>query len=210
VSWWDGGRLTRCVFEAQHKASLTLNVNVLHYFFTNGSDDPQILADTLRDDVLPSFKALYSNEWTVSAVEVVDEKDPLNPGTALTGVSSGSPGDGTRSRSGDKAPRAECAVVTLGTGFHGRRFRGRLFLGGDIRQADDADGVWLSGQKTVWQTFIDAIPLAPTDALWAGDVEWVVYSRTQRAATLTPFASAVTTKTLRDSVHWLRSRETGP
>jgi hypothetical protein len=208
VSYFDDGQLVRAVFEAQHKASLTLNVNVLHYFAASNLADPQVLADALADDPLTDFKALYSNEWTVSAIEVVDEKDPLNPTHPLTGVTSGTTGDGTRSRSGDKAPRPECAVVTVSTGLHGRRFRGRLFLGGDIRQADDADGVWLSGQKAVWQTFIDAIPL--TVEAGADDWHWIVYSRTERAANLPNYATPVTGTLLRDQVHWLRSRETGP
>lgn len=208
MAWWDSGRVVRAVLEAQHKASLTLNVNVLHYFCSSLAGDPQDLADALRDDVLAPFKGLYSNEWTVSAIAVIDEKDPLNPTHPLTGVTSGTPGDGTRSRSGDKAPRAQCAVATLGTGLHGRRFRGRLFLGGDIRQADDADGVWLSGQKTVWQTLLDAIPLTVTSGVET--FHWSVLSRTERAASLPNYVNNVTDVQLRDPVHWLRSRETGP
>jgi hypothetical protein len=215
---FENGRLVRVVLKATHKATGIVNVNALHYDLIdsavpgNNANDPQSLADAFRDDVLGDYNNLYSNEWTIAPVEVIEEKDPQNPDAARSAWTSGTAHDGTRSRSGDKAPKAECAIATLYTEHIGRRFRGRMFIGGDLRQADDADGVWLSGQKGYFQAFIDAIPLQPDIASGASAsvAHWCVYSRTQRGAPgggLDPYASAVTSVLLRDEVHWLRSRE---
>jgi hypothetical protein len=100
-------------------------------------------------------------------------------------------------------------VVSLATTHIGKRYRGRTFLGGSVSEADQSAGVWQSGITTLWNAYMATIPLQPDIAFGpsASTATWVVYSRTQRAEGLNPYASPVVSKTLRTQFRWLRSRE---
>ena len=137
---------------------------------------------------------------------MVDEFDPQNPTAPRSSWTSGSPTAGTRSTSGDLLPSFCCCVATLRTDHIGRRFRGRTFLGGSNSEDNQSNGDW--GILTFFATMMDAIPVQPDIA--SGDststANWCVYSRTQRAANLDPYASHVQSYQLRTQVHSLRSR----
>src|SRR5688572_798249 len=125
---FENGWLARVVFRASTGAQEM--VNVFHYNTEiEWPDLPlglQALADRLRDDALPDFKALFSAGWTCDPVVVVQERDPLNPNEPRTAVQSGASGPGTRpAPGGDAIPEALCRVYKLNTALIGRSFRGR-------------------------------------------------------------------------------------
>lgn len=212
---FENGKLVRVVVRAVENATGDQQVNTFHYDLVdspipgNAANDPQSLADFFRDNVLASFKAMYINTWTIQPVIVAQEKDPQDLLAARSEWVSGTPGAGTRSAQTDYLPKAACAVATLSTDHIGKRYRGRVFLGGSTSEADQSAGVWQSGITTLWNAYLATIPLQPDIATGASAsvANWVVYSRTQRAANLNPYASSVVSKTLRTQFRWLRSRE---
>lgn len=211
---FENGKLVRVVISASFGGGADKHVNVLHYDLEdsavpgNAPNDPQQLADDFRDDVVPLVQLLFDSGWTIFPVVVQEELDPLNPTDPRSEWVSGSPVAGTRTGVGDILPTAACPVATYQTAHIGRRFRGRGFLLGPIAEGDQNAGTIGSSQLVKWQNFLDAIPRQPDLATGvSGSVaNWSVYSRTQRAANLDPYASPVTSAILHNSVHWLRSR----
>lgn len=209
---FESGRLVRAVMKVTRASEQ--HVNTLHYDLTDVAlepeNNPQLLADALRDALMPKYAALYDNTWTVQPVEVVEERDPLHPNDARQGWLSGSATPGVRSTASERLPSACCAVATLKTANVGRRARGRMFLSGTLTELDQNGGVWQGSILALWQALLNAIPLQPD--IYTGTslshADWAVYSRTQRAADLDPYAPHVTGAVLRTGVHWLRSRET--
>jgi hypothetical protein len=100
-------------------------------------------------------------------------------------------------------------VASLTTDHIGKRYRGRCFLGGSVSEADQSAGVWQSGITTLWNAYLAAIPRQPDIASGLGQsvANWVVYSRTNRAQDVDPYASSIQNATLRTQFRWLRSRE---
>jgi len=214
---FENGMLVRVVLRAVHDGDGDEQVNVLHYDLQNSvvpgepANDPQSLADVFRDDVLPAWAALYDNVWTIEPVVVEQEKDPQNPTGARGSWTSGTPFDGSRA-GGEDMPRAITAVATLRTARIGRRFTGRMFIGGIHNNSTDINGNQFgAAQQALYNTFLAAIPLQPDIATGASTstANWCVYSRTQRAANLDPYAEHVTSYQLRTAIHWLRSRAVG-
>src|SRR5690349_6858349 len=175
-------------------------VNTFHYDLVNvgaGADDndPQSLADTFRDDVRPAWAQIYRPRWTIEPVEVVQEKDPQNPTAPRSSWTSGSAIAGTSSGSDQLLPSAMCIVAKLTTEHVGRRFRGRNFFGGDRGEGEQNDGVWDSSIITyIDEDLLGVVPQQPdiSPPLSSSTARWCVYSRTQRAQDLDPYASAVT------------------
>ena len=200
---------------AVDNASGDQQVNTLHYDLVDAvpigeaDNDPQALADFFRDNVVAPFKALYINTWTIQPVVVSEELDPQNPTAARSEWTSGTAGAGTRSAQTDYLPRAACAVASLVTNHIGKRYRGRIFLGGSTSEADQTGGVWQSGIITLWNAYLAAIPKQPDIAtgVSSATAQWGVYSRTNRAADIDPYISPVISTPLRTQFRWLRSRE---
>lgn len=188
-------------------------VNTFHYdlidpSFPTRDNDPQTLADLFRDDVVPLWKTLYSSAWTIQPVVVTEEKDPQNPTAVRQQWTSGSAIAGTGTTAGDLLP-PQCAVlVKLTTDQIGRRATGRMWLGGSVEEADQANGSWASGYITGIESIIAAIPRQPDLALGlsGASADWSVYSRTARAANVDPYAAPITGHATRTLVHTLRSR----
>lgn len=188
-------------------------VTVLHYDLTDdveltGHNDPQQLADTFRDDVVPKYAALFNGSWTVQPVIVEDERDPQAPTAPRASWVAGVGVPGSRVIPSDGMPPGICGVATLKTDHLGRRFTGRIFLPGTITEEDQSSGTIGSAITTLWQTFLTAIPRQP-DIAGVGSTStanWCVYSRTQRAADLDPYASHVQATIIRPRLHYLRSR----
>jgi len=212
---FENGKLVRVVVRAVENATGDQQVNTFHYdlidsnIFGEAANDPQALADFYRDNVLASFKAMYTASWTVQPVLVAQEKDPQNPLAARSEWVSGTAAAGTKSAPTDLLPKACCGVAALTTDHIGKRYRGRTFLGGSIGEIDQSAGVWQSGATTLWNTYMAAIPRTPDVATGNSQstCKWVIYSRTQRAADLDPYASPVIAVVVRSKVRWLRSRE---
>jgi len=191
---FEDGRLLRVVVRAVDNASGDQQVNTLHYDLQdspipgNASNDPQALADFFRDNVIAPFKALYINTWTIQPVVVSEELDPQNPLRARSEWTSGTAGAGTRSAQTDYLPRAACSVASLVTSHIGKRYRGRMFLGGSVSEADQTNGVWQSGILTLWGAYLTAIPKQPDIAtvISASGANWDVYSRTNRKEDVVP------------------------
>lgn len=212
---FENGKLVRVVMRAVENATGDQQVNTFHYDLIdspipgNAANDPQSLADFFRDNVVAPFRAFYIAGWTIQPVVVAQEKDPQNPLAARSEWVSGSALAGTRAAQTDYLPKAACGVASLTTDHIGKRYRGRVFLGGSVSEADQSAGVWQSGITTLWQAYISAIPSQPDIATGtsASTAQFVVYSRTQRAANLNPYASSVVSRTIRTQFRWLRSRE---
>jgi hypothetical protein len=207
---FENGRLVRVVVKATKGTDS--QVNVFHYDVQNtvGDGSMQDLADRFRDDVVPKFKILYDASWSIQPVVVEDEKDPQNPTDPRQAWVSGAATPGTSFAAGDLLPRAACVVVTLRTDHIGRRFTGRAFISGITNEAKQNAGIWDSSWLGLVNDYVAAIPRNP-DVFAAPDNDgncfWCVYSRTQRAQSLDPYASAITSTQTHDVVHWLRSRE---
>lgn len=187
--------------------------NTLHYDLNDNNDvqpnDPQSLADFFRDNVRPNFIAMYDSGWSIQPVIVREEKDPQNPTDPTSEWQSGSATPGTKTSVSNPLAPGHVGVCTLRTSHVGKRFRGRIFLGG-IKDESELDfRTWQSAIITRWQTYVSSIPMQP-DIAGPGSgavADWCVYSRTQRAANLDPYASHVQTATVNTALHWLRSRQ---
>jgi len=212
---FENGKLVRVVVRAVLNATGDQQVNTFHYDLVDSAipgepaNDPQALADFYRDNVLPTFKPMYTSSWTIQPVLVAQELDPQNPTAARSEWTSGSAAAGTKAAPTDLLPQACCAVAAITTNHIGRRYRGRTFLGGSIGEIDQSAGVWQSGATTLWNTYLASIPKQPDIATGASTsvANWGIYSRTQRAADLDPYISPVVSFSVRTKVRWLRSRE---
>lgn len=210
---FENGKLLRVSMQAVH-ANGQQHVNTMHYDCVDGiagnaANDPQSLADFFRDNVVGPFKAMYTNGWTIKPVVVVQEKDPQNPTAARSEWTSGADVAGTRTSSGDDVAFAICAVAGLRTAHIGRRFRGRLFLGGSVQEGDINGELFNGSINGLRDAFVAAIPRQPDIASGVSTsvCNWVVYSRTQRAQDVDPYANAIVSVTNDRHVHWLRSRQ---
>lgn len=217
---FENGTIARCVFRASTGQVGQEEVLTLHYDLAGNGLDPaptlQDLADRLRDDVLPAYKALFINAWTIDPVVVIDEFDPQNPTKPRTGVTSGTSGLGTRTApAGQQLAPAICTIVNLKTGLIGRRFRGRMFVGGSCYESDANGSTWetpvASNMAYLVAALVTAIPHEPdiVGGASTATADWCVYSRTQRAADLDPYAPHVTATIQDTQVRWLRSRQPG-
>ena len=212
---FENGKLVRVVMRAVENATSDQQVNTFHYDLVDSAipgenpNSPQSLADYFRDNVMAPFRALYISSWTIQPVIVAEELDPQNPLAARSEWTSGTAAAGTRSAQTDYLPRAACGVASLTTDHIGKRYRGRTFLGGSTSEADQTGGVWQSGITTLWNTYLAAVPKQPDLAtgVSVSVANWVVYSRTNRAQDVDPYASAVQSFAIRSQFRWLRSRE---
>lgn len=209
---FENGKLLRVVLSAVGPGGRDA-ATVLHYdlddsALTGEDNDPQSLANTFRDDVVPTYAALFGSAWSIQPVMIEQERDPLHPTNPRGAWSAGAPVAGTRSLGSDVLPPGLCGICTLITAHIGRRFRGRIFLPGSIVEGDQNDGVVGSSMTGPWSTFVAAIPRQPDIATGTSDstAKWCVYSRTQRTANLDPYASPVTATVVKTKLHYLRSR----
>lgn len=208
---FENGKLVRVTLRAVDTNG-DEQVNTFHYDLIDditGSNSPQDLADRFRDDVRPAWIAHYRPNWTLDPVVVTEEKDPQNPSAPRSSWTSGDPAVGTRSTSGDILPRKMCAIATLRTDHIGRRYRGRNFIGGSNTEDNLTAGIWGDTYLAYLQAMIDNVPFEPD--LATGDplgvsAHWCVYSRTARALDQDPYASHITSATVRPEPHWLRRR----
>ena len=208
---FSDGKVLRVTLRAT-KNQLT-QVNVLHYDLQDpitpgDANDPQSLADTFRDDVIPSYRSLFGPSWQIQPVEIVQERDPQDVNAARSSWTSGTAAAGTKSIGSDAMTPGSCVVASLRTAHIGRRFRGRMFVGGEPTEGDANEGVWSSLWLSQVQGFVDAIPREPdiAPALSLATAKWSVFSRTQRAQDDDPYLNAVTSVILRSQVHFLRRR----
>lgn len=207
---FDNGKLVRVVLHAQ-VAALEWTT-VLHYDLVDspaGANDPQSLADAFRDDVIPTYKALFTPTITINPVLVEQEKDPQNPTSPRSSWTSGTDVVGTKTESTDELPLATTFLASLRTDTVGRRARGRIFIPGVWLEGEQSGGVWGSNAHTLAAAFTDSIPRQPdiSPPLSDSTANWCVYSRTQRGADLDPYAPHITSVLLRNGVYWLRSRQ---
>jgi hypothetical protein len=151
---------------------------------------------------------MYTNGWTIKPVVVVQEKDPQNPTAPRSEWTAGSDQTGTRTSSGDDVAFAICAVHTLRTAHIGRRFRGRLFIGGSVQEGDINGETFNGSINGLRDAFVAAIPRQPdlAEGPSTSVANWCVYSRTQRAQDLDPYANTITSVSNSRVIHWLRSR----
>jgi hypothetical protein len=210
------GHLARAVFSAINGHNQV--VNVIHYDMHDTSipgsahTSLQSLADHLRDACMTPYKSLFPSNWVIQPIVVQDEIDPQHPGAVRNGAVSGAPANGLMDvpTSGNALPFELCAVATIHTGHIGRRFRGRMFLP-PLFSDDAITGQVVDGSKRLsYQNFLDSIPKQPDVVEGVDPIDtvtnWSVYSRTNRAQGVDPYATPVTSYEVRPSVRFLRSR----
>jgi len=209
---FENGRVVRVTIQANGPGTLT-KVNTFHYDIDDGDfidhdNDMQDLADTFRDDVLPHVVNLIRPSWTLQPVVVVEEKDPQNPTATRKEWTSGTPQAGTNSSSDELLPSGASPIAKLTTTHIGRRATGRIWPIYNVDEGSQAGGIIGSGTLAVLQAYLDAIPREPDLALGGSgaSADWSVYSRTARAADQDPYLSKITGVTLRNQLHFLRSR----
>jgi len=207
---FENGKLVRVTLTARKSAEL--QINTFHYDIhdsvTTGSNDPQSLADFFRDNVIIHQRALYDSSWQILPVTVIMERDPLAPNDPRSEWVSGTATNGTNTTGGDRLPHGLCAVATLKTATIGRRHTGRVFIGGSWTEENQGSGNWLAGTLALMEAYLASVPLEPdiSGGVETGGCKLCVYSRTQRAANLDPYASAVTSHVLHPEAHYLRRR----
>jgi len=207
---FENGSVFRVVFKASKTGRD--EVNVFHYDaddgISGGSNSGQSLANAVANDALSWFRGLYDNSWLCSPVEVTEELDPQNPhaprGQWVGGV------EETGIGPTPTAPLAtgHCVVFGLATAHIGRRYRGRVFVGGSPGEIDINGNNWEGTWLTKAAEYVSALPKQPDVAGGITDAtcKLSVYSKAQRAALLDPYLSAVTNIETRTAVHWRRSR----
>lgn len=207
---FENGKLVRVTLRASLGDAQM--VNTFHYDLDDGNltvpNDPQSLADRFRDDVRPQVATFIRPSWTLDPVVVTQEKDPLNPLAPRSSWTSGAAMAGTSGDSSELLPSFVSPVVALRSDHIGRRFNGRLWLMGHFGETSQNGGTWVASILTALNTVMASIPHTPDIAPGASDAtaKWCVYSRTQRAANLNPYASAIQTYAVRSLVHSLRRR----
>jgi len=208
---FENGRLVRVSLQAQKGSDV--QVNTFHYDLITEAlgtaNDVQTLVDLFRDNVRPGFAARYSSAWTILPVIAVDELDPQDEHAPRGSWTSGSAIPGTKSViAADLHPSFTCMVVTLRSDHIGRRFTGRMFLGGDWMETDINGDTWNATPLTAAATWLATIPHQPdlVTGVSGSTANWCVYSRTQRKESRDPYASAIQSATARTFVHSLRSR----
>jgi hypothetical protein len=211
---FEDGTILRVSMKAVHGIDGDSQVNTFHYDAVDNlggeNTDGQKLADHFRDQVMPAMQVLYTPQWTIEPVIVMEERDPLNQFLPRREWQGGLQLVGTRTTAADLLPRAVCVVVTLRTASVGRRRTGRTFVGSSFDESDQSTGQWATGTGH-WNSilaYMGAIP--PSVPVGEGGAtvtaNWVIYSRTQRAQNLGNYTTPVTTWAPRTQVHWLRSR----
>lgn len=209
---FENGHLLRCTFSAIGPGA-NEQVMTLHYDLENATaepaNDPQTLADRLRDDVRSLLIAQLNGDWSVQPVQIVDEIDPQNPTAPRSSWQSGTVTSGTLSSSSDFLPPGCAPIIRLKSDRIGRRFNGRCWLLGTYNEGSQNGGSWVSGVISgILQPIADAIPVQPdiAEGESTSTANLCIYSRTQRAANLDPYASHVTAKQVVGLVHFLRRR----
>lgn len=209
---FENGTILRVTLGARAPGGDTV-VNTFHYNieatdWLDNDTDPQLLADAFRDDVRPSWATLFRPTYAILPVHVVEEKDPQAPTAARRSWESGAEIAGTSADVGELLPSFITALVSLRTANIGRRFRGRTFLAVQASESMQSGGLWSSSMMTAFAAIMGTIPQQPdlvSGYSWS-TAKWCVYSRTQRAANLDPYAPEVTGFTIRQQLHSLRSR----
>lgn len=207
---FENGHLVRVAVEA--RATGVSSVNTLHYDLINvpgfGTNDVQQLADRIRDDVLPHFASLFTNDFQIQPVVVTDEVDPQDEHAPRQQWTSGAPQPGTRVITGDFLPFG-CVGVSINKTDHiGRRYTGRSFVGGAFAESDQAGSVWGTGIVDLMNQYMASWPRQPD--IVTGDSQSTanlcVYSRSQRLQSQNPYATHIRSTTVGNKVHFLRSR----
>ncbi len=206
------GRVVRVVLKATYADAE--HVNVLHYDLVDdttsgGANSPQALADFFRDNVLGRYTQLFASYWQIQPVVVQEERDPLDPFAPRSEWSSGTPLAGTKLAAGEGLPFAMCVVVRLQSDTIGRRYNGRMFLGGSVGEGDQSAGIWNAAHLAVITELVSNIPQQPdiSEGPSLSAAHWSIYSRTARAQNSTHYLAHNITPIIRDRVHWLRSRD---
>jgi hypothetical protein len=144
------GEFYQVIIEQQLHAQTVLNV--LYYEQIAGIDGHEsLLAQGIRLDVLPSMKAVQSNELTHVAV-YAQKIWPLPPKVAFRDATAAGPGGVAQ----NSLPTSMAVTITKKTAFAGRKFRGRLFIAG-VPVTHELDSQLAVANLAAWQAFADKL-----------------------------------------------------
>lgn len=208
---FENGKVCRVVLRAT--AGTYEHVNVLHYDLNDaglstGTNNPQTLADFFRDNVQGVYTQLFTSNWTIDPIKVEEEIDPLDKFAPRSSWLSGTSRPGTKVITGDQLPAGLVVLVALKSNTLGRRYNGRMWLGGPTSEADQINGQWQSSLLSVCSEIVANIPRQPdiSEGPSGASCDWSIYSRTARAQSSGHYLAHGITPTVSDRVHWLRSR----
>lgn len=205
----------RCAWESTWFTGQKV-VNTFHVQTDLGIGESEPSADEIRDDLddalRTKYKALIWNASTLDSFTVTEELPPGStdiPESASVAIAEA----GTATYSDATLPVEICALLQLRTASASKSSRGRMFLPPCMNPGFLSRDSWVSGgQLTPITNFANEL-LATHDVEMDGglthvDVNTVIYSRTRRSLSLTPYTFKVTSWARDARPHWLRSRAT--
>jgi len=166
--------------------------------------DLESFAEALGDALMPTLRDLVDTSARVDEITATEEQDPLNPDEPRSGAIWSIDLPGLRPIT-PAVPVELASFVQFRTGQIGRSFRGGVWTPPLLEASFIAGELLESGAQTRANAFAAAIPLQ-LDITIAYDLQLVVYSRTRRGRSLTPYWADVTEKVASPDVRWLRSR----
>lgn len=178
-------------------------------------------AAEILDHILDHFSSSAHNmsKWTVIMKQQVklirarvrEELDPTSGDIGEVAEEALNLSGGNGSETGDRLPSAMCIWLSYKTATASRSARGGTHLPPEM-DADhlDVSGLWDSTIVTgaSWLALAASI-LDPLDDVFqaTGDINPVVYSRTRRGRSLSPYTFPITSVSISNRPRWLRRRE---
>ena len=212
-------QLYRAAYVSTHSSGVRY-VNTFHVVarsqeFTTGDESAAGVRDALHTALTTKYRALLGTDVQVETIVVREELAPGDttpPDEASTTINLA----GTFALTTDRNPPALCTLATFYTNAAVRSGHGRMFLPSSPQPADlDTNGSWQTN-RAYWTTtlpaFLNELKAEHTTGnQGAGHtLSQVVYSRTRRAAADPFHYFDVTSYTVRQLAHFLRSRTTAP
>jgi hypothetical protein len=203
----------RCAFESTWFDGQKI-VNTFHVQTDLGLGETEPSADSIRDDLLDALKTKYKALiWDAATLDSFVVTEELAPGSSdIPASSSAAIGEaGTHSPSNTHAPTEMCALLQLRTASASKSSRGRMFLPPIVNEAYVTRDAWTTGgQISQITAFADELitthDVSEDGGVTHVNVNTVVYSRTRRGLSLTPYTFLITHWAREARPHWLRSR----
>jgi len=162
-------------------------INTLHYRLK--VDDPAgfgplggVLADRIRSQILPEMKACQSAELTHEGI-IVQKIWPLPPQVPKLNTVDNGPGTPVSS----SLPTSVAVVITKMTDFAGRKYRGRIYVGG-VPVSHENDSVLDAAVLPTWGALATKLFANMTTGLYV--FEPVLWHKESHTFDVVSFASA--------------------
>lgn len=176
-------------------------------------DEPKNVADAVNSALQATYRGMLGENAMLDRITAASVVDPAIPGD-ISVIGSHELGvAGARTVSDDDLPASICGRITWRTPLSGKSFRGRMFcppVEVDSSFTDDllsAGGAYALALAAFAQEVVDSNDGTGLDvAGGGGNLEFVVYSPTRRAALHNPFITVINGFTVQRDVSLLKSR----